>query len=201
MRAMSKILIALLTVAILAAYISPVSAASNHSRSTGSQQDNLLTDLYKLKAPFGNNYLNYNKLVNELAKTDKKVTGYFERNGVHAFGTGSASKTLTRNVDGTWHVTIYLTVPTGLTANVYDYLTNLEPIPGSFTPIQPDIVNDGYVEYDGLPAGSYVLQYNARQILPGFVADQVFVREYAFGAPGGFLFSTRSVGWWFDIVP
>lgn len=199
MKAISKILIALLAIALLMAFASPASAASNRIQSVGSQQNSLLTDLHKLKAPLGNNYLNYNKLVNELARTDKKVTGFFERNGVRVLGAGSVSKTLTRNADGTWHVTIYLTVPTGLTANVYDYLTNLEPIPGSFTPIQPNIVNDGYIEYDGLSAGSYVLQFNARQILPGFVADQVFVREYAFGGPGGFLFHTQSVGWWFDI--
>jgi hypothetical protein len=43
-------------------------------------------------------------VVNELAKTDRKVTGFFERNGAQALGAGSTSKTLTRNADGTWHV-------------------------------------------------------------------------------------------------
>jgi hypothetical protein len=201
MRAITKILIALLAVALLMSVIPPVYAESYNAQSTGSQQNSptSLSDLSKLNAPSGQNFLNFNKLVNELAKTERQVVKYFEKRGAQAVGTSLVDKTLTRNLDGTWHVTIYVTVPAGLTANVYDYMTNLVPIAGTFTPIQPDVVRDGYVEYDGLSAGSYVLQFDARQTLPGFVADQVFINAYAFGGPGGFISSDRGVGWWFDI--
>ncbi len=200
MKAITKILIALIAVALLTAVISPASAASGRSLSTVSPS---LSDLFNLKGLSGNNFKDFNKLVNELAKTERKIVKSFEKQGALAVGTSLVDKKLTRNLDGTWHVTIQVTVPTGLTANVYDYLTNIEPIPGSFTSnppgIVPDIVRNNYVEYDGLSAGSYVLEFDAQQILPGFVADQVFVHAYAFGGFGGLISNDRGVGWWFDI--
>jgi len=199
MRVVTKILIALLAVALLTAVFSPVSAKSDKAQSPSSQLSGppSLSD-FNLKGPAEKN-LNYNKLVSELARIERLVVKYFEKRGAQAAGTSLVDKTLTRNLDGTWHITITVTVPTGLTANVYDYLTNLVPIAGSFTPIQPDVVRDGYVEYDGLSAGTHVLQFDAQQILPGFVADQVFVYAYGFGGVGGFISSDRGVGWWFDI--
>jgi hypothetical protein len=200
MRVVTKILITLLAVALLVTVFSPVYAKSDQGLSPGSKLSGppSLSD-FNLKGPAEKNFLNYNKLVNELAKIERQVVKYFEKRGAQAVGPSLGDKTLTNNFDGTWHVTIYVTVPAGLYANVYDYLTNLQPIPGSFTPIQPNIVREGYVEYDGLSAGTYVLQFDAQQILPGFVGDQVFVHAYGFGGLGGFISSDRGVGWWFDI--
>ncbi|BAI62272.1 hypothetical protein MCP_2200 [Methanocella paludicola SANAE] len=195
MRAITKIVIALLAVSLLAAAIPQVSARSDSTKSTSSLPPSS-SDLFNLK---GHNYLNYHKLIQELNKIERSVIKYYEKQGAVAATVGSVDKTITRNPDGTFHVTLYVTVPAGLYANVYDYLTNLVPIPGTFTPIQPNVVRDNYVEWDGLPAGSYVLQFDARQVLGGFYGDQVFVHAYGFGAPGGFIFGDRRVGFWFDI--
>lgn len=194
MKAIIKILLALLAVSLLTAVIPLSSARSDSTQSTSPS----LSSSFNLKAP-SENFQNFNKLVNDLTKIERKLVKFFEKRGAQAVGTGLVDKTLTNNFDGTWHVTLYVTVPAGLTANVYDYLTNLAPIAGSFTPIQPDVVRDGYVEYDGLSAGSYVLQFDAQQIFPGFVGDQVFAHTYAFGGFGGFISSDSNVGWWFDI--
>jgi hypothetical protein len=196
MKAITRFLIALLAVTLLTAAIPPVSAASDKSQSTGAPS---VSDLFNLKSLFGNNFKDFNKLVNELTKIERKIVKYFEQRGALAVGTALVDKKLTNNFDGTWHVTIYVTVPSGLTANVYDYTTNLVPIPGTFTPIQPNIIRDNYVEWDGLPAGTYTLEFDAVQVLPGFVSDQVFVHAYAFGGFGGLISNDRGVGWWFDI--
>ncbi len=200
MKVIPKILIALLAVALLATALSPVSARSDEALSPGSQQSGppALSD-FNLKGPAEKNFLNFNKLLNDLTKIERQVVKYFEKRGALVIGTTLVDKTLTNNFDGTWHVTIHVTVPAGLTANVYDYLTNLQPIPGTFTPIQPDVVRDGYVEWDGLPAGTYVLEFDAQQILRGLVADQVFVHADGFGGFGGLLSGDRGVGFWFDI--
>jgi hypothetical protein len=195
MRAIAKILTALLVVTLLTAFTMPASARSDAAASACSSPPSS-PDLFNLK---GHDYLDYNKLIKELNKIERNVIKYFEKQGAVAAGVGSVDKTITRNLDGTFHVTLYVTVPAGLYANVYDYLTNLVPIPGTFTPIQPNVVRDNYVEWDGLPAGSYVLQFDARQVIGGFYGDQVFVHAYGFGAPGGFIFGDRGVGFWFDI--
>jgi hypothetical protein len=201
MKAITKILIALLAVTLIAAAIPLASAKSDSTQSTSSIQisSSSSSDLFNLKGPAEKNYLNYHKLIQELNKIERSVIKYFEKQGAVAAGVGAVDKTITRNLDGTFHVTLYVTVPAGLYANVDDYLTNLVPIPGTFTPIQPNVVRDNYVEWDGLPAGSYVLQFDARQVLGGFYGDQVFVHAYGFGAPGGFIFGAREVGFWFDI--
>lgn len=191
MRVITKTLTALLVVTLLAAVISPAFAKSDSAPST--------SDLNNLKGSGGKRVQNYNQLISQLANTERQAIKYFEKRGALPVGTSLTDKTLTNNFDGTWTVTIYVTVPTGLYANVYDNLANLVPIPGTFTPIQPDVVRDGYVEWDGLPAGTYVLQFDAQQILPGFVGDQVSVWAYGFGGLGGFISSDRGVGWWFDI--
>lgn len=195
MRAIAKILTALLVVTLLAAFTMPAFARSDSAPATCSSPPGS-SDLLKLK---GHSYLNYNKLIQELNKIERSVIKYFEKQGAVAATVGSVDKTITRNLDGTFHVTIYVTVPPGLYANVDDYLTNLVPIPGTFTPIQPNVVRDNYVEWDGLPAGSYVLEFDAWQVIGGFYGDQVFVHAYGFGAPGGFIFGAREVGFWFDI--
>lgn len=153
------IIVAMLVIALLAVAIAPASA---------------VTDLSNLNKNNGKDFKNYEKILKTLEKINKKVTKFFEKQGFVVSSVVPVYKTLTLNSDGTWHIAIYQTVPTGYTGTVSDYLVNLEPIPGSFTPIQPNVVNAGYVEYDNLPPGTYVLQFNARQPVSGYVANEVY---------------------------
>lgn len=153
------IIVAMLVIALLAVVITPVSA---------------VTDLSNLNKNHGKDFKSLEKILKDLEKINKKVTKFFEKQGIVASGVSPVYKTLTLNPDGTWHIAIYQTVPTGYTGYVFDYPVNLEPIPGSFTPIQPNVVNEGNVEYDNLPPGTYVLQFNATQPVSGYVADEVY---------------------------
>ncbi len=157
MRTMRMIIVALLVMALLSVAMTPVSA----------------TDPSNLNKNNGKDFKSLEKILKILEKINKKVTKFFEKEGIVESGSISVYKTLTLNPDGTWHITIYQTVPTDYTGYVADYPVNLVPIPGSFTPIQPNVVNEGYVEYDNLPPGTYVLQFNATQPVSGYVADEV----------------------------
>ncbi len=157
MRTMRMIIVALLVMALLSVAMTPVSA----------------TDPSNLNKNNGKDFKSLEKILKILEKINKKVTKFFEKQGFVAGGAPGVYKTLTLNPDGTWHITIYQTVPTDYTGYVADYPVNLVPIPGSFTPIQPNVVNEGYVEYDNLPPGTYVLQFNATQPVSGYVADEV----------------------------
>lgn len=159
MRTIRTIIVAVLVVALLAVAITPVSA----------------TDLSNLNENNGKDFKSLEKILKILEKINKKVTKFFEKQGFVAGGAPGVFKTLTLNPDGTWNVTIYQTVPTDYTGYVFDYPVNLVPIPGSFKPtqIQPNVVNAGYVEYDNLPPGTYVLSFNATQPVSGYVADEV----------------------------
>ncbi len=196
MRVITKILIVLLTVTLITAAIPQVSAKSDATQSSSPFQTfpPSIGELSKLRGPQEKNYLNFNKLVRELDKTENKVIKYFEKHGARAMVVGAVDKTLTQNSNGTWHVTIDLTVQNGLYANVYDYLYNLVPIPGSFGGLQPSEISDGIVAYYGIPSGTYTIVFDATRITSGSVADQPFVFTYGFGAPGGFIFSTRAIG-------
>lgn len=159
MRTIRRIIVAMLVIALLAAVITPVSA---------------VTDMTNLNKNNDKDFKSLEKILKILEKINKKVTKFFEKQGIVGSGGVPVYKTLILNPDGTWHVTIYHTVPTDFTGFISDYLVNLEPVPGSFTPIQPSVVNDGYVEYDNLPPGTYVLQFNATQPVSGYVADEVY---------------------------
>ncbi|WP_128860020.1 hypothetical protein [Methanocella paludicola] len=159
MRTTRMIIVAMLVIALLAAAITPVSA---------------VTDPSNLNKNNGKDFKSLEKILKILEKIHKKVTKFFEKQGFVAGGVPEVFKTLTLNPDGTWHIAIYQTVPTDFTGFIYDYPVNLVPIPGSFTPIQPNVVNEGYIEYDNLPPGTYVLQFNATQPVSGYVADEVY---------------------------
>ena len=136
--------------------------------------------LAKLIAPSSKNYTDKTKLMYEICKTKANVQNYFAKTfGIQTMqspvGT-SAFKTMTRNLNGTWHVTIHVTVPTGLRAVVTDYLFNLNPIPTSFN-VRPAFRSGNYIEWH-LQSGSYALTFDARQIYPGSVGDQGFVYYY-----------------------
>lgn len=202
MRVITKALTALLTIALLMSVISPAFAKSDNAGSTVSQQNSpsLLSELSKLKAPELKNIHDINKILHELSLFENKVIKIFEKklgaqfvSNPNPTTVGSVNKQLTPNADGTWTVTIVVTVPAGLTANVFDYLTNLVPISGTFNP-QPNVVFDGQVQYYNLGPGTHTLTFRAQQIVRGPVADQVFVNTFSSDNPSGFIFRTLAIG-------
>ncbi len=194
MRLITKAAIAILTALLLIAVAVPAYVMSDTSTTTAQSTE----DISALISPSANSYMDKNKLLYEATRTDSNVRNYV----INTFGSevttasvGSAYKTMSLNPDRTWRVRITVSIPSGHTASLYDFLFNLAPIPGTFSPYQPDRVRSNYVEWDRLPAGTYTLQFDARQRYPGYVADRGYMITYRGWIPVGFTRTNLYVGY------